>query len=308
MSVLLAFLFPGQGSQYPDMLARVASDPRAAATFEEAQRVLGYDVRDRDDVAALASTINVQLGLLVAGVASARVLEAHNVHPDAVAGHSVGGFAAAVVTGAMQFADALLVVGERARTMERLFPSGYGMGVIAGIQERVVREIVRAQERAGDRVYLANVNAPTQCVIAGERDAITRALEAGTAAGARRADRLDVAVPSHCPLLAPVRARLEEVLADVRLRDPEKLYVGSVGPRVIRDAGALRDDLAAGVAHEVRWHDASTMLVEMGATMLIETIPGHVLTDLAQQAFPHVRAIAFDDAGAQAVAARVARA
>jgi malonate decarboxylase epsilon subunit len=305
---MLAYLFPGQGSQYPDMLARIASDPRAAATFAEARGVLGYDVRERDDVAALASTINVQLGLLVAGVATSRVLEAYGVQPRAVAGHSVGGFAAAVVAGAMQFADALRVVAERARSMERLFPSGYGMGVIAGIQERVVREFVGAQERTGEKVYVANVNAPTQCVIAGEHDAIGRALEAGAAAGARRADRLDVAVPSHCPLLAPVQARLEEALADVALREPQIVYVGSVGPRVICDAQALRHDLASGVAHEVRWHDASTMLVEMGATMLIEMIPGHVLTDLAQQAFPQVRALAFDETGAQAVAARVARA
>ena len=92
----VAFLFPGQGSQYPDMLARVASDANAAQTFEEARSVLGYDVRDRDDVTALASTVNVQLGLLVGGVASARVLAAYGVRPDAVAGHSVGGFAAAV--------------------------------------------------------------------------------------------------------------------------------------------------------------------------------------------------------------------
>ena len=305
---MLAYLFPGQGSQYPDMLARIASDPHAAATFDEATRALGYDVRERDDVVALASTVNVQLGLLVAGVASARILEAHGVRPNAVAGHSVGGFGAAVTAGALHFIDALHVVGERARTMERLFPSGYGMGVIAGLRERDVREIVSAQEDAGAEVYVANVNAPTQCVIAGERDAVGSALEAGSAAGARRADRLDVAVPSHCPLLAPVQARLAEVLATVEVRAPNIVYVGSIGPRVIRDADTLRHDLAAGVAHEVRWHDASTMLVEMGARMLVEVVPGHVLTDLAEQAFPQVRALAFDDVGVQAIAARAARA
>ncbi|HEX8805832.1 MAG TPA: acyltransferase domain-containing protein, partial [Candidatus Aquilonibacter sp.] len=268
----------------------------------------GYDVRDRVDVTSLASTVNVQLGLLVAGVASARVLEAYDVRPDAVAGHSVGGFAAAVSAEAMRFVDALHVVDERARTMERLFPSGYGMGVIAGLRESLVREIVADVRRGTGEVYVANVNAPTQCVIAGERDAVGRALEAGSAAGARRADRLDVAVPSHCPLLAPVKARLEEVLAGVALSNPRIVYVGSVGPRVIRTAQELRSDLATGVAREVRWHDASTVLVEMGATMLIEMVPGHVLTDLAQQAFPDVRALAFDDTGARAVAARVARA
>ena len=217
----------------------------------------------------------------------------------------MGGFAAAVTARAMSFADALRVVLERARTMERLFPSGYGMGVIAGLPERNVAEIVAEIFDDGAQVYVANVNAPTQCVVAGEDAALERALEAGKVAGAHR---LDVAVPSHCPLLAPVQARLEEVLASIEIRDPRALFVGSVGPRVIRDARALRDDLAAGVAHEVRWHDASTMLVEMGANIFVETLPGHVLSDLARAAFPRVRVIAFDDVGVQSAVALARRA
>jgi len=305
---MLAMLFPGQGSQYPDMFARIASDPLAAPVFDEAASVLGYDTRARDDVVSLASTVNVQLGLLVAGVASARVLELYGVRPAVVAGHSVGGFAAAVVAGAMNFADALAAVAERARAMEHLFPSGYGMGVIAGLPERAVREIVALVARDGAAVYVANVNAPTQCVIAGESVALGAALELGSQAGARRADRLDVAVPSHCPLLAPVQARLEAVLAKIELRDPRITYVGSVGPRIVHAARSLREDLAAGVAHEVRWHDASTMLVELGVRTAIETIPGHVLTDLARAAFPRLRAIALDDTGARSAAAAARRA
>ena len=290
------------------MFARIASDPLAAAVFEEAQASLGYDIRARDDAVALASTVNVQLALLVAGVACARVLEQHGVHPQALAGHSVGGFAAAVVAGSMTFADALYVVRERALTMERLFPSGYGMGVIAGLPERSVREIVEGVSRDAGQVYVANVNAPTQCVIAGENAALERALDGGKRAGARRADRLDVAVPSHCPLLAPVQARLAEVLAPIEIRDPQAIYVGSVGPRIVRDARALREDLATGVAREVRWHDASTMLVEMGTNVLIEAIPGHVLTDLARAAFPRLRAMALDDVGVRSAASLARRA
>jgi malonate decarboxylase epsilon subunit len=286
------------------MFGRIASDPLAAPVFDEADAMLGYRTGKRDDVVSLGSTVDVQLGLLIAGVASARVLEANGVRPDAVAGHSVGGFAAAVTAGAIAFADAIAVVAERARAMERLFPSGYGMGVLAGLPERTVREIVCGL----DQVYIANVNAPAQCVIAGENTALGSALDAGRVAGARRADRLDVAVPSHCPLLAPVRARLEEVLADVEVRDPAITYVGSVGPRVIREGRALRDDLATGVAREVRWHDTSTMLVEMGARIFIEAIPGHVLTDLAHTAFPDLRAIALDDMSAQSAAALARRA
>jgi len=287
----LALLFPGQGSQYPNMFARIASDPAAFAAFDEAQAVLGYDIRTRDDVVSLASTVNVQLALLVAGVASA-----------------VGGFAAAVTAGSMAFADALRAVQERACAMGRLFPSGYGMGVVAGLPERSVREIVHETSRGGAAVYIANVNAPTQCVIAGQNAALELALDAAKAAGARRADRLDVAVPSHCPLLAPVQARLADALAQIEIRDPRITYVGSVGPRLIRDARGLREDLAAGVAHEVRWHDASTMLVEMGVNTFVEVIPGHVLTDLARAAFPRVRAIALDDVGAQSAASLARRA
>lgn len=305
---MLALLFPGQGSQYPDMFARIASDPLAAPVFDEADAVLGYPTRTRDDVVSLASTVNVQLGLLIAGVASARLLEAYGARPAAVAGHSVGGFAAAVTAGAMDFADALFAVAERARSMAQLFPTGYGMGVIAGLPERTVREVVRNVAHDGEPVYIANVNAPTQCVIAGETTALGAALEAGAKAGARRADRLDVAVPSHCPLLAPVQARLEAVLAKIEIRDPCITYVGSVGPRIIRDARGLREDLAAGVAHEVRWHDASTMLAELGVTTTIEAIPGHVLTDLARAAFPRLRAIALDDAGVPSAAAVARRA
>lgn len=299
---MIAYLFPGQGSQYAGMFARLANDAHARATFDEAAGVLGYEARTRDDAAALRSTVDVQLDLLVAGVASARVLAAHGVSPDAVAGHSVGGFAAAVTADAMAFGDALHVVRERARAMESIFPSGYGMGVLAGLPERTVRALVR------DGVYVANVNAPAQAVLAGERAAVAAVLDAGRAAGARRAELLDVAVPSHCPLLAPVAERLREVLRDVPLRDPRVAYVGSVGARVLRRANDLRDDLAAGVANPVRWHDASTLLVEMGARLLIEAVPGHVLTDLAKAAFPQVRAIAFDDAGAQSIAALARRA
>jgi len=290
------------------MLASIAGDLDAERTFAQASRVLGYDVRERDDAAALASTVNVQLGLLVAGVASGRMLERRGVQADAVAGHSVGGFAAAVYAESIAFDDALRAVRERASVMEKLFPRGYGMGVIAGLREQVVAEIVRSIARPQAQIFIANVNAPTQLVIAGENDALARALEAGRSAGARRAERLDVAVPSHCPLLAPVQAHLETVLAPMEIRNPRTIYVGSVGPRLVRDAQALRHDLAAGVAHAVRWYDATTMMIELGTSEFIEAVPGHVLTDLAQAAFPRARAIALEDAGARSAAALARRA
>ncbi len=304
----VALLFPGQGSQRAGMLARLGDQAAARKTFDEANDILGYDICRRDDETSLRSTVYVQLALLTSGVASARVLEAGGVRIDAVAGHSVGAFAAAVCARAMAFRDALRAVLERALAMEELFPSGYGMGAVLGLRESVVRDVVAHANEPSRPVYVANMNAPTQFVIAGMVAPLDEALSRAREAGAHRAERLNVAVPSHCPLLAPVQARLEKTLANVAFRAPQFTYVGSVGPRLVRDADALREDLAAGVAHEVRWYDATTMLVELGATLFIEMVPGRVLTDLAQVAFPHTRAVALDDVGVQSAAALARRA
>ncbi len=302
----VALLFPGQGSQHPGMFDRFTDDPAAAEVFEEARDVLGYDARTRDGFTEGDSTVDVQIALLVGGVASARLLAANGVEARAVAGHSVGTFAAAVTAGALAFADALRVVRERATAMEALFADGYGMVAIVGLREAAVRSLVAAGAALGEPVYIANVNAPTQFVLAGKDEALDRALVRARAAGARRAERLEVAVPSHCALLAPVQDRLQSALAGVEVRAPRIAYVGSVGARILRDASSVRVDLAAGVAHEVRWCDALTTLVELDSTLLIEAVPGRVLTDLAQTAFPSVRAVALEESSTPSLRALAA--
>ncbi|MHB8146879.1 MAG: ACP S-malonyltransferase [Vulcanimicrobiaceae bacterium] len=295
----VAVLFPGQGSQHPGMFERLLGDPAAEDAFEEARGFLGHDVRGRDHT----STVDVQLALLVSGVASARLLAAHRIDVHAVAGHSVGTFAAAVAVGALAFADALRVVLERATAMEELFVGGYGMAAIVGLREAAVRSLVAAGAEAGDQVFIANANAPSQFVLAGDDAALDRAVVRALASGAHRAERLDVAVPSHCTLLRPVQDRLERALAGVEIQPPRIAYVGSVGARILRDAQSIRADLAAGVAHEVRWCDALRALVELGTTVFIEAVPGRILTDLAQAAFPGVRAVSLQESSARSLAA-----
>ncbi len=302
----VGLLFPGQGSQHPGMFDRFTDDPAAAEVFEEARDILGYDARTRNGFTERSSTVDVQIALLVCGVASARLLAANGVEARAVAGHSVGTFAAAVTAGALAFADAVRVVLERATAMETLFAGGYGMAAIVGLREAAVRSIVAAGAELGEPAYIANANGPTQFVLAGKNDALDRALVRARAAGARRADRLDVAVPSHCALLAPVQDRLESVLAGIEVRTPRIAYVGSVGARILRDARSVRADLAAGVAHEVRWCDALRTLVELDTTLLIEAVPGRVLTDLAQAAFPSVRAVSLEESSMRSLRALAA--
>lgn len=290
----VAFLFPGQGSQYPGMLRALPDRPAISATLAEASAILGHDVHELETASTLQSTMAVQLAIVVAGVAAARALEAEHAPPDAVAGLSVGAFSAAVACGSLDFAAALPLVRLRGKLMERAYPSGYGLASIIGLDERQVTAIVAKVATAEHPLYLSNLNAPRQIVIAGTNAALDAAIEEARLAGARKAKRLAVSVPSHCPLLSHVATELGKELAAICLREPRIPYVSNRGGRVVRDVESIRQDLATNVAWPVRWHDATMVLVELGIRLFIEMPPGQVLTDLAKAAFPETRAIALD--------------
>ena len=276
----VALVFPGQGSQRPGMFAAFGDDEQAQRTFDDAARVLGYDPRERDDEASLRSTVHAQIGLFLCGVASARALQSRNAQATIVAGHSVGAFSAAVACGSLSFEDALRALAVRARTMEQLFPSGYGMGVCAGIAQASVRAIVERIRASGGTLYVANVNAPAQIAISGALDAIDEALERCRRGGARRAERLAVAVPSHCPLMLPAAAAVRERLQSAIVEAPRAGYVSAMRACLVRDGAGVIDDLCDGVAHEVRWDAAARLIEELGTKLAIEAVPGRVLTDL----------------------------
>ncbi|HKU14915.1 MAG TPA: acyltransferase domain-containing protein [Steroidobacteraceae bacterium] len=284
----VAFLFPGQGAQVSGFLHALPDHQAVHETLAEAEQLTQCDVLQLDTEAALASTISLQLATLIAGVATTRALRAEGVTPDLVAGLSVGTFAAAVASGALQFAAALSLVSLRARLMKEAYPQGYGLAAIVGLSERRVREeIIEAGQGS---IFVASINAPAEIVLAGSDAAIAAAITAARAAGARHAERLAVAVPSHCRLLDSVAAALGAALREVAVANPAIPYVGSRSARVLRDAGAVREELAGNVAHTMRWHDAATLLHELGATLFLEMPPGKVLTVLACNAFPRARA------------------
>ncbi len=291
-----ACLFPGQGAQTPGFLHRLPEHPAVSATLDEAAAVLGMEVMSLDTAAALASTVAVQLGLLIAGVAMMRALASEGLEFDAAAGLSVGAFGAAVACSALSFADALPLVKLRGECMERAYPRGYGMAAIVGLDEHRVAAIVERLGGAGAQLYIANINAPTQIVVSGAERALHAAVEAARQAGARRAERMAIAVPSHCPLLDAVSGRLAAAVASIEMRDPQRLYVSNRRARVVHDAHGVRDDLIYNVSHAVRWHDSVTVLYELGVRLFIEPPPGQVLSRLAQQAFPEARAVGVEDA------------
>jgi malonate decarboxylase epsilon subunit len=291
----IACLFPGQGAQTPGFLHRLPQHPAVSATLDEAAAVLGMEVMSLDNAAALASTVAVQLSVLIAGVAVMRALAHEGLEVDAAAGLSVGAFGAAVACGVLSFADALPLVKLRGECMERAYPHGYGMAAIVGLDEPQVAAIVEGVGGARAQLYIAGINAPTQIVVSGADRALDTALETARRTGARRAERLAVTVPSHCPLLDPVARRLAAAMVAVEMHDPQRPYVSNRRARVVQDAGGVRDDLIHNVANAVRWHDSVAVLYELDVRLFIEPPPGQVLSRLVQQAFTEARAIAVED-------------
>jgi malonate decarboxylase epsilon subunit len=288
-----ALLFPGQGAQRPGFLERLPGHAAVRATLAEAARVLGCDVHRLDEAAALQSTAAVQLATVIAGVAGARALEAEGMTADAVAGLSVGAFAAAVTCGALSFADALRLVSLRAEAMARAAPHGYGMTAILGIGERSARALV-ARVAVRLPLYLASINGKAEVVVSGTDAALAAAAEAAQAVGAS-AQRLNVSIPSHCEIMREVSTVLGEALAAVRFAEPRVPYVSNHRARVVMSAAQVAEDLTLNVSRTVRWHDSMTLLQELGCRLYVEMPPGHVLTGLVTATLADARAVALDD-------------
>src|SRR5258705_2310001 len=146
--------------------------------------------------------------------------------------------------------------------MVKLYPKGDGLGAIVGLTEKQVSELVEEAYTAQNPVYVGNINAPRQIVIAGSNEGMNKVLEAARKSGARKAVRLEVSEPSHCPLLQPVADTLTKSLHALHLHDPKLIYVGNVTGRALRTEEAISEDLATNIAHGVRRYDATTDLTE----------------------------------------------
>jgi malonate decarboxylase epsilon subunit len=287
----VAFIFPGQGSQAGGMLHKLDDDPIVGQTLDEVSSALHCDVRNLDSGVALESTVSAQIALFAAGVASARSLIKRGISAAAVSGLSIGAFAAAVIAGVLSLEDGVELVRLRAERMTALYPSGYGLSAIVGLTEAQVSTIVRAVTTSEAPVFLGNINAPRQVVIAGANVGMDRALDEARRQGARKAERLHVAVLSHCPLLQPVADALKARISSMTLMTPRMPYVANVNARVMRTAEKVAWDLVNNIAHGVRWYDATMVLQELGCNLFLEMPPRHVLSDLANQNISGVRAI-----------------
>ncbi len=272
------------------MLHTLGKLPAVEETLHEISEALGCDVRTFDSPEALKLTVPVQLALLAAGVATARTLQRSGLEASAVAGLSVGAFPAAVAADAISLADAVTLVRSRAEQMEHLYPAGYGLAAIVGLNEKQVSRIVELAYSNENPVFVANINAPRQIVIAGSIDGMKKVLDDARSQGARKAELLDVSVPSHCSLMQPIADSLRVQLGSMAVRDPKVPYIGNVNGRALRSAQGVANDLADNIAHGVRWHDATIVAHELGCDLYLEMPPGHTLRDLAVENIPNITA------------------
>lgn len=280
-------LFPGQGAQQVGMLHQFPlNDECVAEVFKEVEEVLSIPVYSLDTEEKLRSTIYVQLCLLIAGVISARRLISKGVKVDFVAGHSVGAFAAAVISGVLTFKQALQLVDTRGILMQEAYPKGYGMAAVIGFSASRLQTYIDLHNQKNTTVYLSNINSADQQVVAGATDSLNVLISSLQNAGARKAQLLNMAVPSHCELLADVAAALHRQISPLELGTLRIPYISNHTGRLLKNAEAVRTDLWKSVAATVKWYDGTSLLYELGARIFIEMEPAGVLAKMAETAFP----------------------
>ena len=294
---MLAFLYPGQGSQKVGM-GRALSEayPEARAVFAEADAALGEPLSTlcwEGPEETLMLTENTQPAILTASVAAHRVLAARGWAPSMVAGHSLGEYSAGVAAGVIGFADAVRTVRRRGRYMQEAVPVGEGaMAAILGLDGEMVQRACD-EAAAGEVVSPANINGGGQVVIAGAAAAVQRAGERAKALGARRVIPLSVSAPFHCALMKPAEDRLAPELRRLQVQPPQVPVVANVDAELKRSAADAIEALVRQVSSPVRWEQVIKRLASEGVTTYVEVGPGTVLSGLVRKIHKEARVFAF---------------
>jgi [acyl-carrier-protein] S-malonyltransferase len=295
----IAFLFPGQGSQYPGMGRELAEEfPGARRAFETADRALDFRLSQicfEGPAEDLQLTANAQPAILATSVAAAEVLREKGIQADFVAGHSLGEYSALVVAGSLPLEEAVRLVRKRGQYMQEAVPVGQGaMAALLGLEATAAEEVCR-EAAQGEVVSAANYNSPVQVVISGHKGAVERAVALARGRGAKRAILLNVSAPFHCTLMKPAQERMEIELDGAEISNPQIPLVNNVEADLIRSAAGVREGLKRQVTAPVRWAPAMQRLLEENVECFIEVGPGKVLSGLLRQIDPRAQCLRVED-------------
>ncbi|MDQ1636877.1 MAG: [acyl-carrier-protein] S-malonyltransferase [Pyrinomonadaceae bacterium] len=297
----IAYIFPGQGSQYPGMGKNLVENFAVARRiFEEADDALHFSISRlcfEGSVEELQLTENTQPAILAVSVAVLGVIESEGFpKPKYVAGHSLGEYSALVAAKSLSLSAAIQTVRRRGRYMQEAVPPGVGaMAAVMGLELKAI-ETACEEAQQGEVCAPANINSPNQVVIAGNAEAVERAVELLKNAGAKRVVKLNVSAPFHCALMLPAQERLAFDLESVSFQDLSIPLVTNVDAATNKAANAARDAVVRQVSAPVRWLESMQLLIEQGVENFVEVGPGKVLSGLMRQISREVKCFNVEDA------------
>ncbi len=295
----IAFVFPGQGSQYVGMAKEfVETFPESREVFDAASAQLGFDLLQlclAGPVEKLNLTENTQPAILAASIAILRPLERRGLSAAVAAGHSLGEYSAVTAAGGLDLKDAVSLVQKRGRYMQEAVPEGTGlMAAILGMDRQEVEKTCLEAAKNGI-VGPANYNSPGQIVIAGERKAVEKAMEIAKAAGAKKVVPLAVSVPSHCGMMRSAGERLAKELERVVIRDLRIPVVNNADAKPLSSAAEIKPSLIRQISSPLYWEDSIRNMAGSGCNTFVEIGPGKVLSGLIKRIAKDARVLNVED-------------
>jgi [acyl-carrier-protein] S-malonyltransferase len=297
----IAFVFPGQGSQFVGMGKEAADEhPQVSGVFQKADEILGISLSNiifTGPEEELRLTTNTQPAILTTSVALLTLFQESGIQPDYVAGHSLGEYSALVAARAITFEDAVYAVRKRGQFMEEAVPAGKGaMAAVLGAERDALDQLCKAITESAGVVELANLNSPGQIVVSGTAEGVAALCEqAKEGAGAKRCIPLVVSGPFHSSLMKPAAEKLVSVLDGIAIKDAQIPVVANVTARPVSDGGEIKMRLIEQVASPVLWEDSVAWMIEAGVDTFVEIGPGTVLAGLVKKVDRNVRTFSIQD-------------